>query len=103
MAIITFITPQQQEVTVEAFDGSVMEAAFDHGVDGIDADFGGVCSCATCHVHVDPAWIGRTGPAQADERELLELEDAANEYSRLCCQMEVSDELDGLLLRVVGR
>ena len=103
MANITFITPFDQEVTVEVEDGTFMEAAFDNGVDGIDADCGGMCSCATCHVHVDPSWIEKTGRADGDEKELLELEDNANEFSRLCCQMEVSEDLDGIVLHVAGR
>ena len=103
MAVITFITPLGYQVVVEASEGSVMEVAFDNGVDGIDADCGGACSCATCHVQVDPAWIDRTGRATADEKDLLEFEDEVNEYSRLSCQMAVSDTLDGLVVKVVGR
>jgi 2Fe-2S ferredoxin len=103
MAAITFITPTGQRIVVEAVDGSVMEAAFDNGVDGIDADCGGVCSCATCHVHVDPAWADRTGRATEDEKALLEFEAGVSEYSRLSCQIEVSDALDGLVVRVAER
>jgi 2Fe-2S ferredoxin len=103
MAAITFITPSGQKIVVEAGDGSVMEAAFDNGVDGIDADCGGVCSCATCHVHVDPEWIDRTGPATEDEKALLEFESGVNQYSRLSCQIEVSAALDGLVVTVAGR
>ena len=66
MATITFITPLGQQVVAQADDGTVMETAVDHGVDGIDADCGGMCSCATCHVHVDPQWIAITGPAEQD-------------------------------------
>ena len=103
MAKITFITPLGQQVVAETEEGTLMETALDHGVDGIDADCGGMCSCATCHVHVDPEWIGITGSAEHDEKELLELEDGANGYSRLCCQIQVNDDLDGIVLRIAGR
>ena len=103
MAVITFITPSGQRIVVEATDGSVMDAAWDNGVDGIDADCGGVCSCATCHVHVDPDWIDRTGRAAEDEKALLEFESDVSECSRLSCQMEVSEALDGLVVRVAER
>jgi len=103
MAAITFITPTGQRIVVEAVDGSVMEAAFDNGVDGIDAECGGVCSCATCHVHVDPGWIDRTGRATEDEKALFEFETDVTEYSRLSCQIEVSEALDGLVVSVPER
>lgn len=101
MAQITFITPSGEEVTVTAQSGSVMQAAVTNMVEGIDGDCGGVCSCATCHVHVDPAWLNKVGAAGDIEKEMLELEDGSSDHSRLSCQIEVSDELDGLVLRVV--
>ncbi|MBC6428881.1 MAG: 2Fe-2S iron-sulfur cluster binding domain-containing protein [Cellvibrionales bacterium] len=101
MAQITFITPSGEEVTVTAQSGSVMQAAVTNMVEGIDGDCGGVCSCATCHVHVDPAWLDKVGAAGDIEKEMLELEDGSSDHSRLSCQIEVSDELDGLVLRVV--
>ena len=103
MAKITFITTTGQHVVAEADEGTLMEVAVDHGVVGIDADCGGMCSCATCHVHVDPEWIGTTGPAEDDEKELLGFEASANDHSRLSCQVQVSEELDGIVLRVADR
>jgi 2Fe-2S ferredoxin len=103
MATITFITPGGDSVKVEKNEGSLMEAAVRNGVDGIDADCGGVCSCATCHVHVMPDWMDRVGPAGSAEQALLELEDKANDRSRLACQIKLRDELDGLVVSVVGR
>ncbi len=103
MATITFITPFGQQVVAQADEGTLMEVAVDHGVDGIDADCGGMCSCATCHVHVDPEWIEVSGRAVDDEKELLELEDSSNEFSRLSCQVEVTDALDGIVLHVAKR
>ncbi|KMT64463.1 2Fe-2S iron-sulfur cluster-binding protein [Catenovulum maritimum] len=100
MAKITFITTDESSITLEATSGSVMELAVQNNVAGIDGDCGGVCSCATCHVHVDPAHLDKTGDASEIEKDMLELDDNANEYSRLCCQLEVSDQLDGVILRV---
>lgn len=103
MARIVFRTPGGTVVPVEAADGSLMQAAVRNGVDGIDADCGGVCSCATCHVHVAPEWMERVGPPGPVEKTLLELEDKAHERSRLACQIRISDQLDGLAVDVVGR
>ena len=88
---------------VEQADGSLMQAAVKNGVDGIDADCGGVCSCATCHVKVRPEWLDRVGPAGTTEQTLLELEDKATPHSRLACQIKITDRLDGLVVDVVGR
>lgn len=101
MAKITFLTPSGEKVTVDAASGSLMEAAVEEGVEGIHGDCGGVCSCATCHVKVDRNWMERVGPASEDEQNILELEDEADERSRLSCQIEVTEELDGLSMEVV--
>ncbi|EWH08635.1 2Fe-2S ferredoxin [Catenovulum agarivorans DS-2] len=100
MAKIIFITSDSEKVELEADSGSVMELAVQNGVQGIDGDCGGVCSCATCHVHVAPEHFDKTGPASEIEQDMLELDDDANEYSRLCCQIEVTDALDGVVLHV---
>jgi len=101
MAKITFIEPGGEKVVVSAESGSLMEAAVDAGVDGIHGDCGGVCSCATCHVHIQQEWRERVGPASETEREILDLEDGATEASRLSCQIEVSESLDRLVVEVV--
>lgn len=100
MAKITFITSDNESITLEATSGSVMALAVDNGVKGIDGDCGGVCSCATCHVHVLPEHVSKTGEASEIETDMLELDENANEYSRLCCQIEISEALDGLVLQV---
>jgi 2Fe-2S ferredoxin len=74
---------------------SVMEALRDAGIP-IRADCGGAMACATCHVHVDPEWMAKVGKGDADEADLLEMSDYRTENSRLCCQIKVRDELDGL-------
>lgn len=102
MAKITFITQSEEEITLEGASGSVMELAVQHGVQGIDGDCGGVCSCATCHVHVNPEFVAKTGEASEIEKDMLELDDNANEFSRLSCQIDISDDLDGLILKVAN-
>ncbi|MFY0627112.1 MAG: 2Fe-2S iron-sulfur cluster binding domain-containing protein [Reichenbachiella sp.] len=102
MAKITFITSDEEKITVEGNSGSVMELAVENSIQGIDGDCGGVCSCATCHVHVDEAHTDKTGEASEIESDMLELDDNVNEYSRLCCQLEVSEKLDGLVLHVAN-
>ncbi len=103
MPKVTYITPDGETVVVEQAEGNLMTAAVEHQVDGIDGDCGGVCSCATCHVHIDPAWKEKVGPAGESEMGMLELEDKVNECSRLGCQVKLTPELDGLVVRVVGR
>lgn len=100
MAKITFITSDNETIILEASSGSVMALAVDNGVKGIDGDCGGVCSCATCHVHVLPEHVAKTGVASEIETDMLELDDDADEFSRLCCQLEISEALDGVVLRV---
>lgn len=103
MAHITYITPDGEEVIVEASGGNLMTAAVENQVKGIDGECGGVCSCATCHVQIDTTWMVRVGPAGNAEAAMLELDDNATDTSRLGCQVPIRPELDGLKVRVVGR
>lgn len=102
MAKITFITKDGESVVLEADSGSIMELAVKNNVKGIDGDCGGVCSCATCHVHVDPLYMEKTGEVSEIERDMLELDDNVNQYSRLGCQIEISEALDGIILSVAN-
>lgn len=102
MAKITFITSDNEKIEVEGESGSVMELAVENGVEGIDGDCGGVCSCATCHVHVASEDMAKVGPAGEIEQDMLELDDNFNERSRLCCQIEISEDLDGITLNVAN-
>lgn len=77
-----------------------MEAARDNDVPGIEAECGGAASCATCHVYIDSAWVTVCGPAGRVEDELLELVEDRREESRLSCQISISDEMDGLIVRL---
>ena len=101
MQKITFIEHDGAEHVVDAENGaSVMNAAIDNLVPGIDADCGGECSCATCHVVVDDAWVAIVGGAGEREGEMLDLNPERDENSRLSCQIPVRDELEGLIVRV---
>ncbi len=105
MPSITFIHPDGKRETVEAESGSsAMLAALSHGVDGIVAECGGNAVCATCHVYVEAAWLDKLSPVGADEDDLLD--GAAAERlpnSRLSCQIRITPELDGLVLRLPDR
>ncbi|MDE1147084.1 MAG: 2Fe-2S iron-sulfur cluster-binding protein [Azospirillaceae bacterium] len=86
---------------VEAASGvTLMEALRDAGVDGILALCGGCCSCATCHVYVDPAWVGALPPVGGDEDDLLDSSSHRDGRSRLSCQIPLIDALDGLTVTV---
>lgn len=101
MPKITFIENNGKEHVVDAASGlSVMEAAVKNMVPGIDADCGGACACATCHVYVDDAWKEKAGKAEAMEESMLDFANEPNENSRLSCQINVSDALDGLVVRL---
>jgi 2Fe-2S ferredoxin len=102
MAKIMFITQDNESVELQGEHGSVMALAVENFVEGIDGNCGGVCSCATCHVHVKPEQMSMVGQASEIEQDMLDLDDNANEYSRLCCQIEISDDIDGLVLSVAG-
>jgi 2Fe-2S ferredoxin len=77
-----------------------MENAVKNMVPGIDADCGGACACATCHVYVDPSWAEKLGKAEAMEESMLDFAYEPKENSRLSCQLKVTDDLDGLIVRL---
>ncbi len=99
---VNYVEPDGTVHAVEVEAGiSAMEAAVRNGVPGIDGDCGGAAACATCHVHVDPDWIARTGTAtEGMEKSMLEFAEGVRETSRLACQISITDELDGLILRL---
>jgi 2Fe-2S ferredoxin len=104
MAKITFIQPDGESQVVEAEPGvTVMEAAKLNNVPGIEAECGGACACATCHVYVDAAWRSKTGSPAEMEEDMLDFAFDVREESRLCCQIKVTAELDGLVLRVPAK
>ena len=101
MAKITFIQPDGTRQEVLAEPGmTVMEAARKELVPGIEAECGGACSCATCHVYVDDAWREKVGPPSQMEEDMLDFAFDVRASSRLSCQIKVKEELDGLVVSV---
>lgn len=101
MPKIIFITPDgiRHETNVES-GYSVMEAAINNNIDGIVAECGGACACATCHSYIDEAWLDKI-PAMDDmEDSMLDAAFERKDNSRLTCQIEVTDALDGLVVHV---
>jgi len=104
MAKITFMQPDGATQTVDAEIGlTVMEAAKLNSIAGIDAECGGACACATCHVYVDAAWLAKTGKPSAMEEDMLDFAFDVQDSSRLACQIKVTPELDGLQVRVPAK
>ena len=103
MVRVTFITELGARVDVVATPGlSLMEAALEAGVEGILAECGGACSCATCHVILDDDWHQRLGSPSELEEGMLEFSENVCERSRLSCQIDVTEEMDGMVVRVGG-
>jgi 2Fe-2S ferredoxin len=101
MAKITYIEFDGTEHVVDVKNGlSVMEGAVKNNIPGIDADCGGACACATCHVYVEPEWLDKTGDKSAMEESMLDFAESVEPNSRLSCQIRVSDELDGLVVKM---
>jgi len=101
MAKITYIEFNGAEHVVDVKNGlSVMEGAVKNNIPGIDADCGGACACATCHVDVDEAWKDKTGSQSAMEESMLDFAENVEPNSRLSCQIKVTDALDGLVVRM---
>lgn len=99
MPKIVFIDHQGEQRTIDASVGdSVMEAATSNDVPGIDADCGGACACATCHIYVDEKWTEVVGAAGELEAEMLEVAEGVAANSRLACQMHITEEMDGLVV-----
>jgi len=104
MPKITYIEHNGTNHTIEAEIGStVMEAAIQNGISGIEAECGGACACATCHVYVDEAWQEKTGEPSPMEEDMLDFGYDVRPNSRLSCQLKVTQELDGLVVRIPER
>lgn len=101
MPKLTVVTRDGTEHEVNGASGlSVMEVIRDNGFDELLALCGGCCSCATCHIHVDPSFADRLPPMSEDENDLLDSSDHRNETSRLSCQIPFDDALDGLKVAI---
>ncbi|MFA7553658.1 MAG: 2Fe-2S iron-sulfur cluster-binding protein [Spongiibacteraceae bacterium] len=101
MPVVKFVnhdgTINEVEVTAGA---SLMQAAVDNGIDSIIAECGGACSCATCHCYIDDAWVEAVGQPGETEKDMLECVIDPQPNSRLSCQVHITDELDGLVVKL---
>ena len=104
MPKITYIEHNGKEHVIDVAAGmTVMEGAVKHNVPGIDADCGGACACATCHVYVDESWVERIPAAQPMEEDMLDFASDVRKTSRLSCQIRVTADIDGLVVNTPER
>ncbi len=104
MVKITFIDSDGAARTVEGEVGStLMETAINNGVPGIEAECGGACACSTCHVYVEEAWREKVGAPSPMEEDMLDFAYGVQPNSRLSCQIKVSEEFEGLVVRTPDR
>ena len=104
MPKITYIEHKGKSHTLEVANGlTVMEGAVQNNIPGIDADCGGSCACATCHVYVDEKWFDKLPKKEISEEDMLDMAFELKPLSRLSCQLTVSDELDGLVVKMPSR
>jgi ferredoxin, 2Fe-2S len=101
MPKVTYIEHNGREHVIEvAVGATVMEGAVKNSVPGIDADCGGACACATCHVHVAAEWFAKVGKPGGMEESMLDFAEGVTETSRLSCQIALTAELDGLVVNL---
>jgi 2Fe-2S ferredoxin len=101
MPVITYIEHNGARHSLTLKSGvSLMQGAISNNIPGIDADCGGACACATCHIIVDAAWVDRLGERNAMEASMLEFAEGVRETSRLACQITVAEALDGLVVHL---
>jgi 2Fe-2S ferredoxin len=104
MAKITYIEHNEKSHTVDVpNDLTVMEGAIQNNIPGIDADCGGACACATCHVYVDEKWFDKITQKEHAEQDMLDMAVEPNKFSRLSCQITVTDELNGLVVKMPSK
>lgn len=104
MTKLTIVAFDGQRFEIDAADGStVMENAVRNSIPGIDAECGGACACATCHVYVDEEWVDRTGAPDPMEEDMLDFAFDVRPTSRLSCQIRITPDLDGLVVHVPER
>ena len=101
MAKVTFIEHNGKTHIIDANNGAtIMEAATKHNVPGIDADCGGACACATCHVYVDDAWLSKVPAMGSMEESMLDFAENVMPNSRLSCQIVLNEDLDGIVVTI---
>ena len=104
MPKITYIEHNGKSHTVEVpKELSVMEGALQNNIPGIDADCGGACACATCHVYVDEKWFNKLQKKEDAEQDMLDMAFEPKKFSRLACQITATDELDGLVVKMPSK
>ena len=104
MPKITYIEHNGKTHEIEVANGlTVMEGAVQNNIPGIDADCGGSCACATCHVYVDEKWFNKLPNKESAEEDMLDMAFEPQSLSRLSCQLTVSDELDGLVVKLPSK
>jgi 2Fe-2S ferredoxin len=104
MAKISYVTHDNQTHTVDVQNGlTVMEGAVQNDIPGIDADCGGGMACATCHVYIKEEWWDKLQAKEDGEEDMLDMAFEPNKFSRLSCQVIVSDELDGLVVSIPSK
>ena len=105
MSKITYIEHNGKSHTIEVEDGlTVMEGAVQNNIPGIDADCGGGCACATCHAYVDKEWFGKLPKKETAEEEMLDMAFEVNKSSsRLTCQIIITPELNGLVVKLPSK
>ena len=104
MAKITYIEHNGKSHTIDVANGlSVMEGALQNNITGIDADCGGSMACATCHVYVKEEWFDKLPKKEDGEEDMLDMAFEPKKFSRLSCQLMVSDDLDGLVVNLPAK
>jgi len=104
MPKITYIEHSGKSHTIEVpKELSVMEGALQNNISGIDADCGGACACATCHVYVDEKWFDKLQKKEDAEQDMLDMAFEPKKFSRLACQITATDELDGLVVKMPSK
>jgi ferredoxin, 2Fe-2S len=101
MPKVTYIEFEGKEHSINLPLGfSIMEGAIQNSIKGIDADCGGSCACATCHVYIDENWVKKLPEIQESERDMLDFVTELKNNSRLSCQITMTDQLDGIIVRL---
>ena len=104
MPKITYIEHTGKSHSVEVSkELSVMEGAIQNNIPGIDADCGGSCACATCHVYVEEKWFDKLPKKEDAEQDMLDMAFEPQKFSRLACQITIADELDGLVVKMPSK
>ena len=104
MPKITYIEHAGKSHSVEVpKELSVMEGAIQNNIPGIDADCGGSCACATCHVYVEEKWFDKLPKKEDEEQDMLDMAFEPQKFSRLACQITIADELDGLVVKMPSK